>query len=121
MQSTPANPSSRFPHRSRSVMMLKRRFAVLLSLASLTCFTVRPAAGQAGSVLCWGYNGNGQLGDGTLATRSTAAPAYFISGVKSGSAGTAFTLALTSDGHVYSWGFNGRGQLGLGDTVSRDV
>ncbi|MFI8631293.1 RCC1 domain-containing protein [Microbacterium sp. NPDC077663] len=74
-----------------------------------------------GSVYTWGWNGSGQLGDGTLNTSST--PVHLSSeqfggrAITSIAAGFAQTAAVAEDGSVYDWGFNSRGQLGNGTTV----
>ena len=83
------------------------------------------ALGSDGNVYAWGYNGNGQLGDGTSSSRSAPVrvktpdrstypdlPADFT--YLQVSAGYQHSLALGSDGNVYAWGWNYYGQLGNG-------
>jgi len=76
-----------------------------------------------GTVRCWGYNGYGQLGDGTTTQRNAPVTAFNLSGIKKVSAGGynvyGFSLALKNDGTVWSWGYNAQGQLGLADTTNR--
>ena len=76
-----------------------------------------------GTVLCWGYNASGQLGDGTTTNRSTPA---VVSGLPNGvalavAAGGYHTCALTPEGGVVCWGDNFFGQLGDGTTDPRSV
>jgi alpha-tubulin suppressor-like RCC1 family protein len=75
---------------------------------------------SSGSVLAWGWNAEGELGDGTGVQRLTPvavlAPA---TGVTAISAGSNHNLALRSDGTVLSWGLNNFGQVGDATFVSR--
>ena len=72
-----------------------------------------------GKVQCWGYNGNGQLGDTTTTQRATPT-AVLSTGALAGktvtqiAAGDSHTCAVTSDGGAYCWGFGRYGNLGDG-------
>lgn len=76
-----------------------------------------------GGVLCWGANGNGQLGDGTPVKRRTSPVkvAGLAEGVVAVSGGELHTCALTGSGGVKCWGENGNGQLGDGTTTDRST
>lgn len=86
---------------------------------------------ENGSVISWGANLSGQLGDGTNTDRTTpvkvcavgeAAPCTsFLDGVVAVAAGDVHSLALLTDGTVVSWGNNGFGQLGEGSAVNHET
>lgn len=96
------------------------------------------ALGQAGVVCaildndtlkCWGYNGEGQLGQGDVMGRGQQAndmgdnlPAISLGAartVKSVSVGGSHVCAVLDNGKVKCWGDNGSGQLGYGNTMNR--
>ncbi len=72
-----------------------------------------------GTVWAWGWNGYGQLGDGTTTSRYTPVQVSGLTGVVAIAAGYYHSLALKSDGTVWAWGRNVYGQLGDGTTTSR--
>ena len=86
-----------------------------------------------GAIRCWGYNANGQLGDG--ATDGPDTCAYYgdvkcssnpvsvsgINGATQIAAGTTFECALISGGQVDCWGYNEYGQLGNGTATDSDL
>ena len=87
------------------------------------------AVGSDGNVYAWGYNGYGQLGDGTTSSYSQSTPVRVKTPDRKTypdlpadftylqvSAGNDFSLAVGSDGNAYAWGYNGNGQLGDGTT-----
>ncbi len=69
-----------------------------------------------GTVLAWGCNDYGQLGDGTNTTKATSAK---INGVVAVAAGIQHSMALRNDGTVWAWGDNSCGQLGDGTSTDR--
>ena len=75
---------------------------------------------SAGGVQCWGNNGNGQLGDGTMTRRDAPVDVSGLaSGVSAVAAGLNVSCALTSAGGVKCWGYNGYMQLGDGTATDR--
>jgi alpha-tubulin suppressor-like RCC1 family protein len=69
----------------------------------------------SGSVLCWGGNSSGQLGNGTQSQSSMPVAVSELTNVISAiAAGGQHTCALTADGGVKCWGDNSFGQLGNG-------
>lgn len=73
-----------------------------------------------GSVSCWGYNAQGQVGDGTLVDR-VRPTAIELDDVSSLSAGGRHTCAATDDGTLWCWGDDDFGQLGLGGGESQST
>ncbi len=65
-----------------------------------------------GTVLCWGANAVGQLGDGTNTSRATPEPIEGMTDAIQLSAGYTHSCVLRSDRTVACWGSNDRGQLG---------
>ncbi len=71
-----------------------------------------------GALYCWGWNGSGQLGDGTTTQRVIPTPVEGLNSfVTAVSAGGSHTCAIRYSGlDVYCWGSNFYGQLGNGTT-----
>ena len=92
--------------------------AVVTAIAAGNSHTV--ALKNDGTILAWGYNGYGQLGDGTNTLyRSTPVPVMNLTGVTKIAAGGHHTVALKNDSTVWAWGLNSSGQLDDGTmTVS---
>ena len=61
----------------------------------------------------WGYNGYGQLGDGTTTDRHTSVPIN-LTNIVAVASGYYHSLGLKSNGTVWAWGNNGWGNLGDG-------
>ncbi len=72
------------------------------------------ALNKSGTVLAWGENEYGQLGDGTTDDRAHAAPVPGLTDVKAISAGCYHSLAIKENGSVWAWGYNYYGELGNG-------
>ncbi len=66
-----------------------------------------------GSLWAMGFNGYGQLGDGTL--NNTNRPEQIVAGGTTAiAAGVDYSFFLKSDGSLWAMGFNGDGELGDG-------
>lgn len=75
-----------------------------------------------GTVASWGFNANGQRGDGTVSDPSDSIGAVTLPAGRLATAlavGGSHALALLDNGDVLAWGLNEVGQLGLGDTLPR--
>ncbi len=76
------------------------------------------AVGNDGTVWAWGWNDQGQLGNGTA--KDSHVPVQVkdssgkgrLEGIVAVSAGFSHSLALANDGTVWAWGSNTSGQLG---------
>jgi len=71
-----------------------------------------------GTVVAWGVNNDGQLGDGSTTNSDVPVAVHNLSGVSAISAGGFHSLALLSAGAVMAWGDNGNGQLGNGTLLN---
>lgn len=67
-----------------------------------------------GSVMSWGANREGQLGDGTTFDRSSPQAVAGLPPIRSIKAGGYHSLGLAQDGFIWAWGGNYYGQLGNG-------
>jgi len=70
-----------------------------------------------GKVWCWGWNGNGQLGDNTTTNSSRPVAVANLGAVKAIDAGYLHTCAITTKGAVKCWGYNAYGSLGDNSTT----
>lgn len=90
--------------------------------ASATATPVAPATPvptQPGQLYTWGNNVHGQLGDGTLQSKSIPTHIGTAEDWTAVSAGDLHTVALKSDGSLWAWGDNHDGRLGDGTTELR--
>ncbi len=72
-----------------------------------------------GTVVAWGRNDEGQLGDGTTVRRTTPVRVGTLTGIVGIAGGRDHGLALRSDGTVWAWGSNDYGQIGDGSLTDR--
>jgi alpha-tubulin suppressor-like RCC1 family protein len=72
---------------------------------------------ENGTVVSWGGDGKGQLGNGAIETRNDKpSPVPGLSGVTAIAAGEEFSAAVLSTGVVMTWGSNENAGLGIGST-----
>ena len=72
-----------------------------------------------GTVMAWGANEEGQLGDGKTTKSDVPVAVKGLTGASAISAGGEHSLALLSKGTVMAWGSNVAGQLGDGSEQER--
>lgn len=72
-----------------------------------------------GTVLSWGSNYSGQLGDGTKRDRWQPSRITALSNIQKIAAGPESSAAIDTDGTLWVWGANNNGQLALGDDDER--
>jgi uncharacterized repeat protein (TIGR01451 family) len=83
-------------------------------------FSVARLSSPVDSLLTWGAEGQGQLGNGVSDLRPVPIQiSGFPASVTQGSAGNGHTLALLNTGAVWGLGNNGNGQLGDNSTTRR--
>ena len=78
---------------------------------------------SGGALFAWGFNGKGQLGDGTTASKSSPVPvgaATNWTAVSCGSYGSTvgFSIGIRG-GAIFTWGYNAKGQLGDNTAASK--
>jgi alpha-tubulin suppressor-like RCC1 family protein len=76
---------------------------------------------ETGTLWAWGFNGNGQLGDGTIINKHIPTQVSAANNWQSISAIGFSVLALKTDGTLWAWGQNFKGQLGDGTTIDKDT
>lgn len=78
---------------------------------------------DTGELYAWGYNFDGELGDGTNTNRNAPVAVTGLGGVVivAVDCGWRHNLAVTNDGKLYAWGDGDDGQLGNGGTAGSNV
>jgi alpha-tubulin suppressor-like RCC1 family protein len=74
-----------------------------------------------GTVVCWGANDRGQLGNGTTTPLTIPAAVTGLTNAVAISTGLNHTCALKANGSVACWGWNIFGQLGDGTTINKNT
>ena len=110
--------------RLRAVRVTRAGGSVLSTVASVSAGGYHSCARTRAGAWCWGSNGAGRLGDGTMTSRLRAVRVTDPSGdalteATAVSAGLNHSCARTREGAARCWGPNGYGQLGNGTTTDR--
>ena len=111
------------------------RIAVLMFLLSLFSPLISPASGTMvaagdshsvllrtdGTLWTWGFNGDGELGDGAMVDRGVPAKIGASANWSFVGAGHWHSAGILSDGSLWTWGWNFYGQMGDGTTTGRSA
>jgi alpha-tubulin suppressor-like RCC1 family protein len=108
---------------SRTIEARPLKFTVMASLGGSA---IALAAGGdhtcgvlgGGTVACWGFNENSEVGNGKTRDVSTPVTVRHICGATAVTTGTYHTCALLARGTIDCWGQNYSGQLGNGTTAT---
>jgi alpha-tubulin suppressor-like RCC1 family protein/PKD repeat protein len=77
------------------------------------------ARASDGTAWCWGFNRDGELGDGTTTNRPVPVRVRGLTDVSAVTASYFHSCARKTDGTVWCWGHNSMGQLGDGTLTDR--
>jgi hypothetical protein len=83
-----------------------------LSFTDITTGAAHACGIAEGRAYCWGANGSGQLGNGTLSSYLEPSPVAGGLSFKDIAAGGSTTCGVTEQGSAYCWGRNADGALG---------
>ena len=99
---------------------MKSRHSGFAVIAALMTFAAAPCHAQV-RVWAWGYNGYGELGNGTITSSNVPVPVSGLANVVAVAGGGHHSLAVKQDGTVWAWGYNGYGELGNGTNTNSSV
>lgn len=85
-----------------------------VAMASPEGFAHACAVTTAGALYCWGYNLDGQVGDGTTIESGTPVEITVLPSVSTVVTSSTHTCAIDQQGRTHCWGYNWTGQLGIG-------
>jgi len=106
--------------RRRSFLPIAAAASILATSTLVNVLVASHASAASTELYSWGYNVDGQLGNGNTTNQTTPVKVSLPAGVTAtaAAAGQDHSLAVGSDGKLYAWGVNTDGQLGNGTTNS---
>jgi len=97
------------------------KLGLLAAFVAVATMGASPHIARAVSVVDWGWNIRGELGDGTTTDRHTpVAVSGMTNGITTVTGGGFHNLAVKNGG-LWAWGGNPEGQLGDGTTTQRNT
>ena len=95
------------------------RFAFISAAGRHTCGLTTGFLGTFGIAYCWGWEGEGQLGNGNVTLTRQPAPQLVHGGLtfRAISGGGSHTCAITNANKPYCWGNDYEGQIGDANTA----
>jgi alpha-tubulin suppressor-like RCC1 family protein len=114
MDSAAARRTTESRRRGRALI-----FAAML--AALTMTVASPAHAAVPNAVAWGFNTDGELGNGGTGSSGVPVAVTGVAGVTAVAGGASHSLARLENGTAIAWGRNNAGQLGNGTTTNSDV
>ena len=104
----------------RKVLPIAAALSIFAASTLVNLLVVSHADAASTELYSWGYNVDGQLGNGTTTNAGTPVKVSLPAGVTAtaAAAGANHSLAVGSDGKLYAWGVNTNGELGNGTVTS---
>ena|GEM_PF-678465 len=73
------------------------------------------------TLVCWGWNDYGQVGNGTFSSSALPTPVIGLSNIQQYSVGLGHVCAINDSRQVYCWGLNDHGQADTQDTANQSI
>ncbi len=106
--------------RRRSFLPIAAAASILATSTLVNVLVASHASAASTELYSWGYNVDGQLGNGNTTNQTTPVKVSLPAGVTAtaAAAGGEHSLAIGSDGKLYAFGSNSEGQLGNGTIIT---